>query len=222
MCFFVFGGFGMTYLWPHAAGTRLPDPPVVHLHGVVFFGWMSLLLAQSLLVNVKNVKLHRSLGMFGVAWGALVAFMGMLITLVGSMNAGFAHPSDPPVFFLSYIAPPSFALIFAMAISATKVPQVHRNLILIATIAILMPGINRMYMQVLGLNYVPVFATYMTMNVLLAITLWHEAKTRGKISRMSWIAAAIVLVPQPLNYLISPTEGWHEFVLAAGDLVYYR
>ncbi|HSG34122.1 MAG TPA: hypothetical protein VLA37_06270, partial [Sphingomonadaceae bacterium] len=153
MCFFVFGGFGMTYLGPLSSGTRPPDPPVVHLHGAVFFGWMLLLLAQSLLVNAKNVTLHRSLGMFGIAWGALVAFMGLLITLVGSMNAGFAHPSDPPVFFLSYVAPPSFAAIFILAIRAVKVPQVHRNLILIATIAILMPGINRMYMQVFGLDF---------------------------------------------------------------------
>ena len=222
MSAFVFGGFGMTYLLPHAAGTRLPDPPVVHLHGAVFFGWMLLLVVQSLLVNVKNVKLHRSLGMFGIAWGALVAFMGMLITLVASMNVNFDDPSTPPVFFLSYVAPPSFAVIFAMAISATKAPKIHRNLVLIATIAILMPGINRMYMQVLALNYVPVFATYMTMNLLLAAVLWHERKATGSISRMSWIAAAIVVIPQPLNYLVSPQPWWFDFASAAGDLVYYR
>jgi hypothetical protein len=222
MCFFVFGGFGLTYLAPLAAGTRAPDPPVVHLHGLVFFGWMLLLVVQSLLVNAKNVKLHRSLGTFGIAWGGLVAFMGMLITLVGSMNVTFGNPSDAAVFFLSYVAPPSFAVIFAMAIRAVKTPQIHRNLILIATIAILMPGINRMYMQTLMLDFVPVFATYMTMNAMLAAVLWHERKLRGTISPMSWIAAAIVVIPQPINYLVSPQKWWFEFVTAAGDLVYYR
>ncbi|HMA10523.1 MAG TPA: hypothetical protein VKO83_01460, partial [Steroidobacteraceae bacterium] len=37
MAFFIFGGFGMTYLQPIAAGTLPPTPPVVHLHGAVFF-----------------------------------------------------------------------------------------------------------------------------------------------------------------------------------------
>jgi len=109
-----------------------------------------------------------------------------------------------------------------MAIRAVKTPQVHRNLILVATIAILMPGINRMYMQALTLDFVPVFATYMTMNVLLALVLWHERKVRGTIGPMSWIAAAIVVIPQPINYLVSPQPWWFEFVTAAGDLVYYR
>ncbi len=52
MCFFIFGGFGLTYLGPMAAGTRPPDPPVVHLHGVVFFAWMVLLVAQSVLITI--------------------------------------------------------------------------------------------------------------------------------------------------------------------------
>jgi hypothetical protein len=222
MAFFVFAGFGMTYLGPLVTGTRPHDPPIVHLHGFVFFVWTLLLVMQALLVNVKNVRLHRSLGTFGIAWGALVAFMGLLITIVGSQGVTFAHPSDPPVFFLSYVAPPSFAVIFAMAIRAVKTPQIHRNLILMAMISILMPGINRVYMMALGLNFVPVFATYMTMNALLALTLWHERKVTGAISRPSWIGAAIIVLPQPLNYLISPLKGWHEFVLAMGDLVYYR
>ena len=64
---FVFGGFGMTYLWPLAMGTFPHAPPVVHLHGVIFFLWTALLVIQAALVNAGNVKLHRSLGTFGIA-----------------------------------------------------------------------------------------------------------------------------------------------------------
>ena len=35
MAFFVFSGFGMTYLGPMAAGTMAPAPPVVHVHGAL-------------------------------------------------------------------------------------------------------------------------------------------------------------------------------------------
>ena len=40
---------------------------------------MLLLVAQSALVCAGNVKLHRSLGMWGVAHGAVVITMGLMM-----------------------------------------------------------------------------------------------------------------------------------------------
>ncbi|WAT17758.1 hypothetical protein OZN62_12695 [Aurantiacibacter sp. MUD11] len=220
MCAFVFTGFGMSYLWPVAAGTRTGDAPIVHLHGVVFFSWMLLLLVQSLLVNVKNVKLHRSLGTFGIAVGTLVVMMGAFITIAGASITDLSG-SGPAVFFLSVVAPPSFAVIFAMAIRAVRKVQVHRDLILIATIAILMPGINRVYMLGLGIDRVPVIETYLTMDVLLAAVLWQERRVLGAISRPTWIASAIVVVPQFLNLPVSSTQAWRDFVFWLGSFAWY-
>lgn len=221
MCLFVFGGFGMTYLGPVAMGTRLPDPPIVHLHGIAFFSWMVLLVVQSALVNARNVRLHRSLGTFGIAIGTLVVVMGCFITIVGASTTDLSG-SGPGVFYLSVVAPPSFAVIFAMGIRAVRTPVVHRNLILIATISILMPGINRVYMNGVGLDYVPFLETYLTMDAFLAAVLWHEWRKTGRISRATLIGAAIVLVPQPLLPVISSTQGWADFVHSLGSLAYYR
>jgi len=159
MAAFVFTGFGMTYLVPVAVGTRPPDSPIVHLHGIAFFSWMLLLVTQAALVNAKNVRLHRSLGTFGIAVGTLVVTMGVFITIAGASITDL-HGSGAGVFFLSVFAPPSFAVLFIMAIRAVKRPEIHRNLILMATIAILMPGINRVYMQGLGIARVPFLETY--------------------------------------------------------------
>lgn len=222
MAFFVFGGFGMTYLWPLAKGTFPPAPPVVHLHGVVFFAWTVLLVTQAVLVNTRNVKLHRSLGTFGIAWAALVAFLGLLITVVSSSIP--PPPTDADglrLMFLSFVAPPSFAILFAMAIRAARTPVVHRDLILLAMISILMPGINRFYMMSLGLGRVPFYATYLTMDLMLAAVLWHERRASGRISGATWIGAAVVLVPQAFLPL-APTAAFADFVAYVGSLVYYR
>ena len=221
MAGFVFTGFGMTYIIPLLSGTFRPAPPVVHLHGAVFFSWMILLLTQSLLVNARNVKLHRSLGTFGIAIGTLVVVMGATMQIVGA-SITTLRGSGPGVFFLGFVAPPSFAILFAMAIRAVRTPEVHRNLILMATISILMPGINRVYMQGVGLTYVPFFLTYLTMDVMLAAVLWHEWRVNGRISRMSWIGAAIVFVPQLFLKLVSSQPWWADFVYFMGSLVYYR
>jgi hypothetical protein len=221
MCAFVFGGFGMTYLGPMAMGTRPPDSPIVHLHGLAFFSWMLLLLAQTVLVNTRNVRLHRSVGTFGVAVGTFVVVMGVFITIAGASITNLAG-SGPSVFYLSVFAPPSFAILFIMAIRAVKMPRIHRSLILMATIAILMPGINRVYMEGVGLKRVPFVETYLTMDVLLVAVLWHEWRSAGAVSRASWIGAAIVVVPQLLNYPISNTQGWSEFIYWLGSLATYQ
>jgi uncharacterized membrane protein len=93
MAFFVFGGFGMTYWYPLAAGTFRPAPPVVHLHGLTYFSWMVLLITQATLVNVRNVTLHRSLGMFGIALATAVIIMGALITILGASGPAAGRPT---------------------------------------------------------------------------------------------------------------------------------
>ena len=87
MCLFVFGGFGMHSFVPALRGQFPPAPPVVHLHAVVFVSWMLLLVTQSALVGVGNVRLHRSLGLWGIAQGTATILMGLMMQLVASARA---------------------------------------------------------------------------------------------------------------------------------------
>ena len=221
MAFFVFGGFGMTYLLPISRGALPPTPPIVHLHGLFFFAWMMLLVLQSVLVNVRNVRLHRSFGTFGIALAGGLVVMGALITIIGASGA-VRTDDDYGLFYLSITAPPSFAVLFAMAVRAVRTPAVHRNLVLLATLSILMPGINRLYMMGLGLGYVPFYATYLTMDAMVAAILYHERRATGRISSATWAGAAIVVVPQVLFPLVVPWQEYRAFIHFLGSLVYYR
>ena len=94
MVFFVYAGFGMHSALPALRGAFPPAPPVVHLHGVLAANWMLLLLVQTSLVSAGNVALHRSLGLFGIAWGTLVISMGLLMQLV-AVNRPDTAQLDP-------------------------------------------------------------------------------------------------------------------------------
>src|ERR1044071_3235885 len=113
MCFFVFGGFGMHSALPALQGNFPPAPPVVHLHAMVMVTWMILLVVQSALVGAGNVKLHRSLGTWGIAHGTVVLLTGLSIQLIAS-GAGMAAGRDPGTdgLYLGLLAAIGFAILF--------------------------------------------------------------------------------------------------------------
>src|SRR6185295_7660896 len=61
MSLMVLVGFWPTY-FGHLLSSGIPDRPwVVHLHGLVFVGWMVLLMAQVILVATGRTQAHRRL-----------------------------------------------------------------------------------------------------------------------------------------------------------------
>ena len=93
MAVYVFGGFSLAALQRYLTNDPTTMPPVVHLHGITFISWMTLLMVQTWLINVKNVALHRSLGTFGIALGTAVLFTGMLIV---ALSMGNGEPRGRP------------------------------------------------------------------------------------------------------------------------------
>jgi len=223
MAFFIFSGFGLTYWMPMATRSLAPLPPVVHLHGLFFFGWIVLLVTQSVLINVRNVPLHRSLGTLGIGIGTGVVLVGTLITLL-SVRASVTAPSpdNNNLTYLSVTAIVSFAVLFVLAIRNVRTPDNHKRLILFATINLLPPGVNRLYMVSLGLTELPLLATYLTLDALAIALLIHDWRTLGKLSTASLVGAAFVFVPQLLQPLIVDSAAFASFTEMLVGLAYYR
>jgi len=223
MALFIFSGFGLTYWMPMATGSLAPLPPVVHLHGLFFFSWIVLLVTQSVLINVRNVPLHRSLGTLGIGIGTGVILVGTLITLL-SVRASVTAPSpdNNNLTYLSVTAIVSFAVLFVLAIRNVRKPDNHKRLILFATINLLPPGVNRLYMVSLDLTQLPLLATYLTLDGLAIAMLIHDWRTLGKLSAPSLVGAAFVFVPQLLQPLIVDSAAFASLTRMLVDLVYYR
>ena len=64
-------GFWPTYFGPLVRGT-LSQPLLIHVHTVVFVGWLALFLTQVVLAAAGQVKWDLRLGRFGIGYGALV------------------------------------------------------------------------------------------------------------------------------------------------------
>jgi hypothetical protein len=58
----------------HATPVR---PWLLYLHATVFCGWVVFFIVQSALVRTRNVRVHRTLGWFGVGLATLIVVVGI-------------------------------------------------------------------------------------------------------------------------------------------------
>src|SRR5688572_32321 len=87
LCGLVLRGFWPSYFGPLLTGPPAVRPVVMHLHGMVFSGWMVLLVVQVLLVARRRVALHRTLGLASVGYAVLLTGLGLWV----SFSAPVAH-----------------------------------------------------------------------------------------------------------------------------------
>jgi hypothetical protein len=137
-----------------------PRPVVLWVHSILFSFWMAFLIAQSALVRVRNVKLHRTLGWGGAGLAAAMTMVGVITSVVMTrfelqyLNAhplfvlGGMHSSELARLRLAAqlgslwnIA--CFTALFWLAVYLRRKPEMHRRLILLATCMLLAPAFSR-------------------------------------------------------------------------------
>lgn len=119
-------------------------PLIYHVHGVVFFGWVALLVTQSALVAGGNVALHRRLGWISVLWIPLMVALGVAITVTSLRRTGGPFFFDANEFMISNpISMITFAALSLGAVAMRKRTDWHRRLMLGGMATILGPGFGR-------------------------------------------------------------------------------
>ena len=130
----------VVYGFSHTIGHNLlhasPLPPfILTIHALVFPGWVLFFILQSALVRSRNVRLHRTLGWFGIALAVGVLVIGYL-TATGMDRFHLQGPNDtdtPAFLIIQLMDLLSFAIPFALAIYWRRRPEFHRRLMLIAS-----------------------------------------------------------------------------------------
>ncbi len=120
-----------------AKGT-LQQPFLVHLHGFLFFGWTFFLLLQTSLVASGNTAKHRELGLAGIALASAMLCIGVLMTIY-SMHVNIAlgfGAAAVPFSIVTFSGIVLFAALVAFAIGNIRNRDVHKRLMLVATISI--------------------------------------------------------------------------------------
>jgi len=204
----IFIGFWPSYYGPLTRGAT-EAPWILHVHGFVYIGWMFLLVLQTVLAAQGKIRQHRSVGNFGIALGSAVFVMGLIVSFVAPVmtyNAGTRTLDEAAGFLLIPLGDMAlFGPLFFTAVAKRRNAELHKRLMILATIAVAFAAIFRM--QALGL---PLSAGLTMWFVLPAICIVYDLKTQGRIHPVYWIGIAGMIVAA-LRIPFSASETWVGF-----------
>jgi len=201
----IFAGFARTYYLKELFGTPTL-PLLLHVHGLVMTAWLVLFLTQTFLVASHRVQIHRRLGVAGGIIALAIVPIGIL-TAIHAVRVGHAPTGASP---LSFLAIPLgdiavFSTLVGAALYYRRRPDLHKRLMLVATIAILPPGIARW--PVTFVAHVPLMFFGVADLVLIGCVLYDWTKTRRLSPAFLW-GGILLIASHPLRLMISRTAMW--------------
>jgi hypothetical protein len=204
-----FGGFARTYYLKGAFDSPALTT-LVHVHAAVMTAWVILFVTQTRLIAAQRADLHRRLGVVGAALLVLIVAIGV-VTAIESARRGLSPTDMPPLVFL--VIPLGTVFVFAVlagaAIFYRRRSDIHKRLMLLATLSILTPAIARIPWQPFHALGPPAFLG-VTDACVLAFVVYDTARNRRLHPAFGW-GTLFFFASQPLRMLLAHTAAWMQF-----------
>jgi hypothetical protein len=202
----VFVGFSPTYFL-RASYQSTPLPTYLQVHGFFFTTWIALFIAQTSLVAARRTDVHRRLGWATAALAVVMVGVGTtagIWSMRRQVEAGFAAQAQAflttPLFSMAM-----FAVLVGAAIRFRRDPQMHKRLMLLATISILDAAVARLpfeYLRASSWNYLP------TTDVFLAAAILYDVVSRRTVHQAYIWGGLLLVIEQALRIPIGDTSAW--------------
>ena len=205
------GYFKSYYFSAFFADARPIANTLVHAHGLIMSAWVLYFVAQVALIRSKNIKLHMTMGMAGVALAFIVIVSGMATAYDAQLVRGAAPPgANPHSFFIFPVSDMTlFVVLFAAAIYFRKRPTEHKTLMLLTAINFMPAALFRI--PAVAPEYTVWWAFGTPAILAISILAWHTWK-HGKLNKVFAAGVALLLIAVPLRPIISETNAWLSFV----------
>jgi hypothetical protein len=205
----VFAGFAPTYyLRPYFI--QSPLQPLLHLHGLIFTSWVVLFIVQTTLVAAKRVNTHRRLGIAGGVIASLMIIVGVTTAIIRASQGATPPGGPPPEVFL--VVPLGDMLVFAILVGAgfyfRRQPDMHKRLMILATIGILAAAVARLPFSIMQAGPLAFFGLT---DLFIVPVIIFDLVTLRRVHRATMLAAGLIIISQPLRMLIGGTGAWLAF-----------
>jgi len=204
----VFVGFAPTYYlkgYFHSA----PLPPLAHIHGFIFTGWILLFVTQTVLIAERRIDIHRRLGIAGSVWAAVLVVVG-LATAIMAARRNFAAGNEGALKFL--VIPLGDMLVFGVLVAAgirnRRHGETHKRLMLLATTSILGAALARWPLAIMETGPVAFFGAA---DLFVVAGLVHDWMSRRTPHPAYVWGGLLILASQALRVAAADTEPWLAF-----------
>ena len=180
------------------------SPVRVHLHAVLFMGWVAIYLVQNIFVATDRMWFHRRLGWIAAVWVVPMVVSGFIVT-VERVRAGTVPFFFKPLQFLIFdpVAVLTFAGLTAAAILLRRRTGWHRRLHFCGMTILLAPAFGRL----LPLPLLQPWAWEAAFAVTLLFPIagaWSDSRRDGRVHpAWTWGMAAIIasfVLTQAITY----------------------
>ena len=157
------------------------SPVRVHLHALLFMGWMVIFVLQNALVATGRISLHRKLGWLAAGWMIAMVISGFFVTLVMVRNGVvpfFFRPLNFLIFDPAAIL--TFAGLTTAAVAMRRQTDWHRRLHFAGMTLLLGPAFGRL----MPMPFLPPFAweaTFLACLIVFGIIIALDSRRRGSI-----------------------------------------
>jgi hypothetical protein len=205
------GYFKSYYFSAFFADARPVANALVHAHGIVMSAWVIYFIAQVALIRTKNIKLHMSMGMAGIALAALAVITGLATAYDAQLVRRSAPPGADPhgFFFLPVFDMTLFVILFAAAIYYRKRPAEHKSLMLLTAINFLPAALFRIPLW--QGEYTAVWAFGIPVLIAAACFAWYTAKHR-KFNKVFAAGVLLLIAAFPIRFIVSASDAWLQLV----------
>lgn len=176
----------------------------VAAHGTLFSSWFVLFLVQTTLAATGRIRFHRWLGVAATGLASVMVLTGPAMA-IGLARRG--EPAGDPLAFMLIILVDLlfFAIFVGAAIYYRRQAEIHKRLMILATISILPPGVSRWPMAVRHAAVIPAVVM-----LFLAATLAFDLWTRRRVHRTTLWGGLAYMASVPVRFAIAHTVAWHE------------
>jgi hypothetical protein len=194
----------------HTVDARLlhaapPRPLLLWFHGVVFSAWVVLFIAQSALVRVRKVGIHRVLGSVGAALAATMVVSGCIVSVVMlRFDVTVLHLKNVvPFLSILWCDMIIFGACMGLAIYFRKRPEYHRRLVFMASCQLMQAVFVRFH----SIGVHDLF--YPALDLLIVAGMLRDVIVDGRVNRIYRYAFPAVIVLQAgATYLERMNPSW--------------
>lgn len=173
-------------------------PPLVVMHGLLLTAWFGLFAVQVWLAGTRRINVHRQLGIAGAVVAVLLVLSSAATMLYAVPRLDLAHiPRDITVTLVvgNSLALTYFSLLVGTAIwLRRRRPDVHKRLMVLASISILVPALARIG-DMLGNPALVIVGGTIALWLSLAV---YDFVSRKRLHVASAVGGLLLIIANPL------------------------